>query len=304
MLGYIKTDAQELRVREQQYYRAIYCGLCHRMGKCTGNCSRVTLSYDFVFLATLRMALAGEKPELKKQRCFLHPFRARPTLQKSPALDYCADASALLVYHKLADDLQDERGFKKWRSRLMRPFMSGAYKRAKRRCPDLDAQLRAHLSRLSDMEKHKDEHFGADCYAEVFGELLSDVVAYRLEGSEKRIAQSMGRAVGRWIYLTDAADDFEEDRKKGRFNPYLQLFGSKPTDADWETVDLTLTVHLCDAERGFSLIDNVSVPEQKAILANILFLGLPKIAKELTVKKNGGANPNDTKDKQTKGTDR
>ena len=43
MLGYIKTDTQELRVREHHYYRALYCGLCHRMGKCTGNCSRMTL---------------------------------------------------------------------------------------------------------------------------------------------------------------------------------------------------------------------------------------------------------------------
>ena len=38
MLGYVKTDSQELRMREYQYYRALYCGLCHRMGKCTGNC--------------------------------------------------------------------------------------------------------------------------------------------------------------------------------------------------------------------------------------------------------------------------
>ena len=296
MLGYVKTDTQELRVREQQYYRAIYCGLCHRMGKCTGNCSRVTLSYDFVFLATLRMALAGERPEIRKQRCFLHPFRARPTLQKSPSLDYCADASALLVYHKLADDLHDERGFKKWRSQLMRPFLHSAYKRARKRCPDLDDRLHAHLSRLSDMETHADEHFGADCYAEVFGELLSDVVSYRLDGTDQRIAQTMGRAVGRWIYLIDAADDFEEDRKKGRFNPYLQLFGKHPTDADWETVDLSLTVHLCDAERGFELIDSVSVPEQKEILANILFLGLPKITKELTIRKNGDSTKSDTKD--------
>ena len=78
MLGYVRTDAQELRVREHQYYRALYCGLCHRMGKCTGQCSRMTLNYDFVFLAAVRLALTGEKPSVKKQRCVAHPFRSRP----------------------------------------------------------------------------------------------------------------------------------------------------------------------------------------------------------------------------------
>ena len=54
MLGYIRTSQGELRVREYEVYRALYCGLCKHMGKCTGQCSRMTLSYDFVFLAALR----------------------------------------------------------------------------------------------------------------------------------------------------------------------------------------------------------------------------------------------------------
>ena len=113
MLGYVRTDRAELRVREDVFYRALYCGLCHRMGKCTGNCSRMTLNYDFVFLAAVRLSLTGEAPTVKKQRCFLHPFRSRPTVQACKSLDYCADASALLVYHKLLDDLHDEKGLKK-----------------------------------------------------------------------------------------------------------------------------------------------------------------------------------------------
>ena len=35
MYGYVRTHAPELKVREQEYYRAVYCGLCRTMGKCT-----------------------------------------------------------------------------------------------------------------------------------------------------------------------------------------------------------------------------------------------------------------------------
>ena len=57
MYGYIKAYAPELKVREQEYYRAVYCGLCRTMGKCTGQCSRLTLSCDVTFLALLRLLL-------------------------------------------------------------------------------------------------------------------------------------------------------------------------------------------------------------------------------------------------------
>ncbi|MBQ7348144.1 MAG: hypothetical protein IJW55_09305 [Clostridia bacterium] len=284
MLGYVRTDRQELRVREDTFYRALYCGLCHRMGKCTGNCSRMTLNYDFVFLAAVRLSLTGEKPEVKKQRCFLHPFRSRPTVQKCDALDFCADASALLVYHKLADDLHDEKGLKKARAVLTKPWMSSAYRRAKRRYPTLDAAIAAHLAALSRYEAEGTAFGGADELAAQFGKLMEAVFAEGLADTDARIAATVGRAVGHWIYLIDAADDFEEDRKRGRFNPYLRLFGEAPTETDWENLRLALTALLCEAERGFLLIDNYPTPELQEILANILYLGLPATAKRIIAK--------------------
>ena len=66
MFGYVKTHNPELRVAEYEYYRAAYCGLCRSMGKCTGQCSRMTLSYDFAFLALIRLALTGDKVSEEK----------------------------------------------------------------------------------------------------------------------------------------------------------------------------------------------------------------------------------------------
>ena len=284
MLGYVKTQTSELRVREHTYYRALYCGLCKRMGKCTGNCSRMTLSYDFVFLAALRLSLTGEVPTLKKQRCLLHPFHKRPTVQACDALDFCADASALLSYHKLTDDLCDERGLKKLRAALARPFLSGAYRKAKRRHPALDGVIATHLGEIAGFESGARAFEGADAIAEQFGMLMEAVFSEGLTDTNARIAGTVGRSVGRWIYLVDAADDFDEDRKKGRFNPYRKLFGDELTDADRETLRVALTVHLLDADRAFALIDTYPAPELKEILANILYLGLPATAARVTGK--------------------
>lgn len=285
MLGYVRTATPELRVREQEFYRALYCGLCKHMGKCTGQCSRMTLSYDFVFLAAVRMSLTREKVTLKRSHCLLHPFRRRLMAADSPTLAYCADASALLVYHKLLDDIADEHGWKHLRALLVRPFLRGSYRRAKKRHPALNETIAAHLSALSAYEKDLQAPPSADQPALYFGELMEAVFAEDLTDVNARIAGAIGRAVGRWIYLVDAADDFAEDRKKKRFNPYLRLLGDTPTPKDWETVDLALTALLCDAERAYLLIDAYSAPELREILANLLYLGLPQAAKRI-IKKN------------------
>ena len=61
MFGYIRTDTPELRVRENEYYKAVYCGMCRAQGKCTGQCSRMTLSYDMVFLDHMMPEMDGKE---------------------------------------------------------------------------------------------------------------------------------------------------------------------------------------------------------------------------------------------------
>ena len=67
MFGYVVVDKPSLRVREYDYYRATYCGLCHAMGKCTGCVSRLTLSYDVTFFALVREMLEETKVEFVKK---------------------------------------------------------------------------------------------------------------------------------------------------------------------------------------------------------------------------------------------
>lgn len=281
MLGYVRTEAGELRMREYESYRALYCGLCRRMGKCTGQCSRLTLSYDFVFLAALRYSFQKEVPVYQKKRCLLHPLKPRLMAEGSAALDYCANASALLSYNKCLDDCNDERGWRRLRAHLARLLLRSAYKRAKRKYPALDAAIHGHMERLSAYELSPDGIPSADTPAAIFGDLMAEVFAEGLEDGERRIASEIGRAVGHWIYLADAADDLCEDQKKKRFNPLLLLFQTDLTAESLEDVKCSMLGQLMRGERALQLIDSFSTPEIKEIICNILYLGMPSRAERI-----------------------
>ena len=66
MFGYVRPNRDELKVRELRDYEALYCGLCHALGRRHGFFARFFLNYDFTFLA---MLLDGSKPTAEQKRC-------------------------------------------------------------------------------------------------------------------------------------------------------------------------------------------------------------------------------------------
>lgn len=273
MFGYVKTVRGELRIREYEYYRASYCGLCRSMGKCTGQCSRMLLSYDFAYLANVRMALAGVKPAFAKRRCVVHPLRKRVMMERNDQLDFCAAASTILAYEKCRDNVADERGFARLKARLSALLLKGAYQRAQKRVPELAEKVHEHLVRLAALEKEKTP--SVDTVAAVFGDLLADVTSYGLEGADAAIARRIGFETGRFIYMLDALDDLEKDVKKGRYNPFALAYGHALTDEDKAGIKDALLCCLCDLEKPFDLMDASDDLTRKEILNNILYLGMP-----------------------------
>ncbi len=275
MFGYVRVNKSELRVREYEFYRASYCGLCRAMGKCTGQCSRMTLSYDFAFLALLRIALKKDTTEFDSKRCIAHPLKKRSYMKRNPTLEYCAGAAALLNYHKVRDDLSDERGFKKLRAVALIPFMSYSRKRAikKLKLSELDGRISAGLSKLAEIEAARPE--SVDEPARAFGDILGDIIAFGLSGDGERVARAFGVSVGKWIYVADALDDWAEDAKKGRYNPFILLYGKEcPDDGELEGIRIALKNELCSAESAFDLIEFEN-DDVKNIVMNILYLGMP-----------------------------
>ena len=294
MFGYIRTDVPEMRVRENEYYRAVYCGLCRSQGKCTGQCSRFTLNYDMVFLALLRIALEGKQVEIKRGRCIAHPFKKRAYVTHCEPLAYCAYAAAILTHGKVADDLVDEKGFKRFKASLIKPFTSHMRKKALKKYAELDERVSSGLKRLSEIEA--EGLASVDVPADAFGEILADILSYGLEGTDEKIMRNIGRHVGRWIYIIDAADDLDEDIKKNRFNAFAKLYGGRISDDERESVANSLRLELLAAEPAFDLIDYNELYDIEAIIGNIIYLGMPSTAERVL-----GLKCDDNNEKQTKG---
>ena len=221
MFGYIKPAYGELRVRENELYRAAYCGLCRSMGKCTGTVSCLSLNYDLVFLVLLRYALTGDKIGIRPGRCVAHPLKRRPYLVHSESLAFTAGASAILTAGKIRDDISDEHGIRRLGAGLILPFANYAAKRGGQ--SELQAFVADKLSELSSLEKENCD--SVDKMAGLFGELLGEVAACGLDGSSARIAREMGKYTGRFIYIIDAADDMAKDAKLCRYNPFVAAYG-------------------------------------------------------------------------------
>ena len=279
MFGYIRTDVPELRVRENEYYRAVYCGLCRAQGKCTGQCSRMTLSYDVAFLALLRLAIEGKPCTVKQGRCIAHPFKKRSYVDYCAPLEYCAYAAAILTYGKTLDDLTDERGIKKLRARMTMPMARKMRRKAlKRNYADLDQKVSEGLKKLSEIEKSNVK--SVDVPADAFGEILAEIMSYGLDGTDKTIMYNIGKHVGRWIYIVDAADDVSDDIKKQRYNAFISLYGGEIPSDELQSIDNSLRLELLAAEPMFDLIEYGELANIEGIVNNIIYSGMPKAAQQ------------------------
>ena len=285
MFGYVKVLRPEMKVREYDFYRATYCGLCRAMGKCTGQCSRLALSYDMVFLALARIGNAGQSVEFGRTACIAHPFKKRAFMKGNPALDYCASAAAILNYHKIRDDLSDERGVKRLLAAAALPVAALGRKRALRRgYSALDGDVAELLSELSRIERMKLP--SVDEPARVFGQLLGVIFSFGEEGDGARILRTLGSSVGRWIYIADALEDWEGDARRGGYNPFALLYGKEsPDESELDGIKIAMKNELLSSEGALDLMD-IENADVKSILENILFLGLPARVEEITEKKN------------------
>ncbi len=278
VFGYVNAHSPELRVRENEYYKGAYCGLCKAMGRCTGQCSRLSLSYDVLALALARIAISGERTSFYQKRCIVHPFKKRNVMKGNKELDYSSRVSALLSYYKVKDDISDGGFWKKAFCRIfLLPWASAARKRAIKSDPslsELDRICAEKIDALSDMERERIS--SVDMPAKVFGELLGELFAFSFEESDKRLAYELGLHVGRWVYIADALDDMNDDMKTGNYNPLLRIYGGNlPTKEQADDIALALKNELFGASAAADLIDFGENDTVKNILFNILYLGMP-----------------------------
>ncbi len=276
MFGYIKPFIPELKVKHNELYRAVYCGLCKSMGKTTRPVSRLMLSYDFVFLAIFRLAMSGQSFQIKKGRCLLNPLKKRPVMLNNSELEYCSRVCILLSYYSLLDKKQD-KGKGRLKAMLLLPFVSSMKQKIKDLC-DVEDAIKKSLSALNDVEKSNIP--SPDMAAQTFGELTAYVLSRGFEGNDKQTAEVAGLHLGRFIYLADAADDYEKDKRAGDYNPFVAADIDPKKNISMISNDLLLQSN--GVYQASLLLDGNE--ELAQIVENVAEYGMPHTCKEITDK--------------------
>lgn len=247
MFGYIRPVREDLLVKDDALYGALYCGLCRYSGKHISHASRFFLNYDFVFLALLRASVTDEPIRVGKARC-PYKLRKKATAFCDGAFATAASCFGLFTYYKLLDDLSDEKGLKRFGRKLLLPFAKRMRKKALALGIDEDA-VRLPIEELHRLEA--ENCASPDRVADCSARIMASVASEGLEGDRKAIASQCGYHIGRFVYLIDALDDWAKDAKSGSYNPFIAAYGT-PDAPDHAEKRESLRITLEDSMRVFS----------------------------------------------------
>ena len=130
---------------------------------------------------------------------------------------YAADMSVLLSYWKLRDAERDGNLPKRMAARMALGLYRRSYRKAARLRPDFDRLVQGCLGELAALERENCPSI--DRPADTFARLLAGAAEEEPEPVRRRVLAQLLYHLGRWIYLTDAADDLAKDQRSGSYNP-------------------------------------------------------------------------------------
>jgi len=260
MFGYVMANVSELSRETKARYGAVYCGICRQIRERASNLARLGLSYDMAFLALLLMSLYEPEETSGERACALHPVKPRAWIDNE-FIRYGADMNVALAYYNALDDYADDGKLSaKWLAKLFGKTHPQIAQQYPRQC----AAMAECIARLSQLEKegcaNPDEPAGC------FGELMAELLVYREDLWAPALRQ-MGMALGRFIYLADAAVDYRKDKRKNRYNPFLAM-GQTENREEWENY-LVLAMGRCT-----DYYERLPLVQDKELLDNILYSGV------------------------------
>lgn len=261
MFGYVVVNKQEMKFKEFDLYQSYYCGFCQKLKERYGKRGQMTLSYDMTFVILLLTSLYEPDTEKDACKCIAHPFEKHPT-RSNEFTEYAADMNLLLSYYKCLDDWQDERKVGK---KLMADSLQRKCRKIAEEYPKKAEVIRDMLYKLHQCEERNATEI--DEISGYFGEIMSEIFAWR-EDEWTGELRRMGFFLGKFIYLMDAYEDMEKDRKKNNYNPFWVR--EEQSDFD-EYVGSILTMMMAECSKCF---ERLPIVENTEILRNILYSGV------------------------------
>lgn len=258
MFGYIGCVKEKLSEEKQKRYQSIYCGLCRNLKERYGQVERLCLSYDMAFLILLLSSLYEPEEKSGRFRCSVHPLSEKEETGNR-FTDYAADMTIILSYYKCRDDWKDEgKHLQRWYAGML-----------EKKCGELKKQyprqwraVAEGIAGLEEVEKKAARDF--DRAINCSGKMLSELFVCE-EDFWSDSLRTLGYEIGRFIYLMDAAMDYEKDGKKGSYNPLFYM-GKKP-----EEMKEIMEIPLGNAMRIF---EKLPLVQDVSLMRHILYGGV------------------------------
>ncbi len=272
MLGYVRAYKPEMKFKDYELYKGVYCTLCKALGKRYGFIPRFILSYDFTFFAMVRMAVRQQCPGFTKSHCTFNPAKKCLDCNRdNEDIAYTADVSVLMMYHKLCDNINDSKFIKRLLCRICMPYAKHLYKKACKRVGDIYTVLEKQMARQQEIEKGDAT---LDEAADPSAVMLAELLCYNTDCNDNEALRQFGYMIGRWVYITDAVFDCPDDIKDGSFNPLKARYNK---DGYSEYCEQMLSLTMGEAVRNYKRLKIFRFDD---ILCNVLYDGTYAVTKK------------------------
>ncbi len=273
MFGYVTVYKPELKIKDYEVYKGVYCTLCKQLQKEYGFFSRFLLSYDAVFYVLYRMGISKASAEISKSHCSFSLCKKCLKIESDEEIfKKAAGITVILSYFKLCDSISDSGFLKRTFCKLIKPYFKHIARCAQKKYPDMFSAVENYMKKQNETEKElKGVDLSADPTGNALGYILSD-------GNVNSDSFKIGYFLGRTVYLLDAFDDYEKDIKSNSFNPF------KNTDNIIK--DAGFAVNMSIGELA-EYINKTEFFKFRDIIYNIVFEGLPYKCKKIVMKKRG-----------------
>ncbi len=291
-------EKAHLYMKDFDLYRSFYCGICKSMERQFGQLSRFTINYDITFLAILLHNYLGVDVSFEKLKCITNPFAQRKSVVENELTDLIASYNVILGYYVAYDKAVDDNSTK---AKSAMRGLKKALKKANEKLKGVKDIVSTRYEALRKLENGGE--FSIDSISDEFASMMRDCVKTIVSCyigkqsvekndetcyNEKALMENnldalshLSYNVGKWIYLIDALDDFEEDIKDNKFNPFKTIY------CDVKTREELMNKHGEDIVFSFAsclnkISDSFSEIKfcfNKDFLANVIQKGLPLMTK-------------------------
>ena len=216
MFGYTVPIESILSDNDRITYRNYYCETCHHLREEYGFMPTLTVNYEMTFASLFFNSILDEGEKIhyipKKHFCIL-----RHSASNTEMMHKLTAYSILVANNGLLDDKMDDSNSLKANLGLL--GLNRAITKAKKEFPEYDEAIMKGYERLREIEASgESDPIVMGSYS---AQSMIDVLELMFGDSFDDRMHELFRNLGIWVYVLDAIEDLDEDKKEGTYNPFI-----------------------------------------------------------------------------------